>query len=78
MKYIGISLVILLSSILISCNGKSQGKVAYEEGEVVIDSTNSFMEQCPIQQMKVEVDSLNIKLDKIKIELKKRKRNGKL
>tara|TARA_Y100000034_G_scaffold114993_1_gene151703 strand:- start:1376 stop:1567 length:192 start_codon:yes stop_codon:yes gene_type:complete len=63
---------------LISCNGKSQEKVAYEKEDVVTDSTDSLMEQCPIQQMKVEVDSLNIKLDKIKTELKKRKRNGKL
>jgi len=78
MKYIGILLVILLSSILISCNGKSQEKVIHEKVDVVFDSTNSLMEQCPIQQMKVEVDSINIKLDKIKKELKKRKRNGKL
>ena len=75
MKYTDILSAILLSSILISCNGKSQENVKYGKEELVLKSTDSLEKYCPIQQMKEDMDSISIKLEKIKIEIKKRRKN---
>ena len=75
MKYIGISLVILLSSILISCNGKSQEKVVLKKGDVFVDSINYQKNPCPIFQLDENIKQMEQNLDKIKIELLKQ--NGK-
>jgi len=60
---------------LISCNGKSQEKTVHIEDIVPPKSIDSLIKQCPIQQMKVEVDSIYIKLDKIQKVLKKKSKN---
>ena len=73
MKYIDILSVILviLISLMVSCNGKSQEKSVHIEDIVPPKSIDSLIKECPIQQMKVEMDSINIKLEKIKRVLKK-------
>ena len=83
MKYIGILsvLLVILISLMISCNGKSQEKSVHNEVFVPPKSKDSLVvqpqiqQQCPIKQMKEEVDSINIKLDKIQKVLKKRRKN---
>jgi len=75
MKYTDILSAILLSSVLVSCNGKSQEKSVHIEDIGTPKSIDSLIKQCPIQQMKVEMDSISIKLEKIKRELYKKRKN---
>ena len=68
MKYIDILSVILviLISIVISCNGKSQETISSEKS--LIDSI--YLKDCPIFQCDQTIDSMNIKLDEIQKRLK--------
>ena len=68
MKYIDILSVILviLISIVISCNGKSQETISNEKN--LIDSV--YLKDCPIFQCDQTIDSMNIKLDEIQKRLK--------
>ena len=76
MKYIDILSVtlVILISLMISCNGKSQEKVVHIEDITQHKPIDSLVKECPIQQMKEEMDSISIKLEKIKIEIKKRRK----
>ena len=68
MKYIDILSVtlVILISIVISCNGKSQETISNEKN--LIDS--SYLKDCPIFQCDQTIDSMNIKLDAIQKRLK--------
>ena len=68
MKYIDILSVILviLISILISCDGKSQNDIG--DNRVIIDS--NYLKNCPIFQCDQTIDSMNVQLDEIKKRLK--------
>ena len=74
MKYISILLVVLvlITNFFISCSDEEHGKEIHQES-MHFDTTYFQKNPCPIFKCDEEIKQMEQNLDKIKIELEKRK-----